>query len=97
MAYVCADGEYHVSKAMSFDGSIGAEWLQDVPQDPIVLFAAKTVGIEKLRAMASKADDTSEWWSSALRWSIVGELLHRALVVLTHASAHLFKKPVRKP
>jgi hypothetical protein len=57
--------------AMLHNEQDGHDWLQDVPQDDVVLFAGHVLGVEKLTAMASRAEDSGNWWLSARHWSSV--------------------------
>ena len=48
-----------------------AEVLLDMPQDDLVLAAARTVDVEHLASSAADADAKGEWWNSARRWALV--------------------------
>jgi hypothetical protein len=73
--YVCAEGGHHVTMAMQLDKSSAVKWLYDVAQDEIVLFAARNFGTEEVTTMASRAEDTRDWWLAAQYWSLVRQLV----------------------
>eukprot|EP01046_Picozoa_sp_COSAG06_P056680 COSAG06_NODE_10801_length_1613_cov_8.605020_1_plen_278_part_10 len=71
--FVCAEALHHVSNA-GLDRSSSVEWLRDVPQDELVLFAAISLGNEELFSIAAEAEKAEDWWLAARYWSIVREL-----------------------
>eukprot|EP01045_Picozoa_sp_COSAG04_P004647 COSAG04_NODE_205_length_20393_cov_45.275796_13_plen_2486_part_00 len=72
--YVCAEGGHHCRQAMKHDDSVANEWLLDLPQDALAIFAAKEVGLDNLEQMATQAERRRDFWLAAQYWSLVREL-----------------------
>ena len=79
--YVCAEGGHHVSSSWNAESGQNEQeltgWLQDVPADEIVYFAAGEFGVDKLSIMAGSAEDRGDWWLAARYWSVVREVHYR--------------------
>eukprot|EP01046_Picozoa_sp_COSAG06_P022821 COSAG06_NODE_1787_length_8398_cov_5.335944_7_plen_595_part_00 len=69
--YVCSEGLHHVSNGIAHDETCAVAWLKDIPQDPIVLFAGRELGLQKLTAMARRAEADHDWWLAARYWNTV--------------------------
>eukprot|EP01051_Picozoa_sp_SAG22_P004183 SAG22_NODE_218_length_14885_cov_24.733699_4_plen_740_part_00 len=68
--YVCNEVEHHVSQADMEQDELGTlEWLLDVPQDGIVAACARTLGVDRLSSLASRAEASSDWWLAARYWA----------------------------
>ena len=52
------------------EDSLGLEWLGDVPQDEIVVAAAKVLGLDRLTKQAVKSEGGRDFWLAGRLWSI---------------------------
>ena len=97
--YVCSEGGHHVSASSARNELPIVEWLQDMPQDELVLMSARVVGLDKLSDMAGRAEDARDWWLAGRYWSLVREVAfhlgghaasldpaHRSLDALLHVT-----------
>jgi hypothetical protein len=71
--YVCNEVEYHVSLGWEEDATRDVlatrEWLGDVPQDAIVVAAARVLGADRVSTLAAAAEASKEWWTVARYWA----------------------------
>ena len=78
VTYVCLEVEHHVKNAAMQNELPTVEWLDNVPQDIIVLSAGRVVGVKQLEEMASRAEDGHDWWLAARYWSIVRQVIRES-------------------
>jgi hypothetical protein len=73
--YACAEISYHLKNGwqvdMEADDLALSGWLGDVPQDEIVVAAGITLGLEKLTAVAQRAERDKDLWLAGRYWFMV--------------------------
>jgi hypothetical protein len=77
VAYICTEGGHHVSGAMYGGELPNIGWVQDFPADPLVMFAANALSVEKLTALARQADVDRDFWLAARYWSLLRRIATR--------------------
>eukprot|EP01052_Picozoa_sp_SAG31_P018374 SAG31_NODE_1298_length_8922_cov_18.816956_6_plen_646_part_00 len=80
-SYVISEIEHHLRHGwktpMDQDELALTEWLGDVPQDEIVISAGKVLGMDILKALATKSADADDCWLAGRYWSIASVVAHR--------------------
>ena len=80
--YITHEIGFHVAQAWlepwdTDDEGIG--WTEDLVRghtDMIVIAACNYLGADRLRQLAVRAEEDEHWWSAAIRWMGVGELIY---------------------
>eukprot|EP01052_Picozoa_sp_SAG31_P018719 SAG31_NODE_1338_length_8731_cov_14.189643_1_plen_1748_part_10 len=91
--YVVSEVEHHLRNGAPTGDDVAlvwTEWLGDMPQDEITIFAGKVLGMDRLTTMAQTAEGSSDFWLAGRYWSIAS-----AVALKTGSSASM-KAPLTK-
>eukprot|EP01046_Picozoa_sp_COSAG06_P014490 COSAG06_NODE_900_length_11658_cov_9.850852_4_plen_1819_part_00 len=67
--YVCHEVGHHVKNSIGKGDELTViKWLEDVPQDVIVLSAFCQIGYDRLSELAAGAEVSKNWWLAARYW-----------------------------
>jgi hypothetical protein len=81
VTYVTHEIGFHIEQAWEapWDQDIEAiSWTDDLVNgyfDIISLATNRYLGVEKMQELATRAEAAEQWWSAAIRWASVGEIL----------------------
>jgi len=81
VTYVTHEIGFHIEQAWEapWDQDVEAiSWTDDLVNgyiDVISLAANHYLGVEKMQELATRAEAAEQWWSAAIRWASVGEIL----------------------
>ena len=80
-AYCCTEAMHHFSEAwqpdMENDREALTAWLGDVPQDELVLAAGQVLGVQRLIAVARRAESEGDWWLAGRHWAVASGVVSR--------------------
>eukprot|EP01046_Picozoa_sp_COSAG06_P043972 COSAG06_NODE_5849_length_3246_cov_5.579600_1_plen_1082_part_11 len=81
--YVCTESTHHLVKGWTSDminDQLAIEgWLGDVPQDELVVSAGEVLGVEKLSALARRAERASDFWLAGRYWAVASKVWNQRL------------------
>jgi hypothetical protein len=98
VTYITHEIGFHVAQAWSepWDADVeGIGWTEDLVKghtDMIAIAACNHLGADRLRQLAVHAEEEERWWSAAIRWMGVGEVIYStgdagmSLPVFRHAA-----------